>query len=467
MADAGTTGVLRSPRQASVTFSLDGNGAPRLKNLFYVRFVRGNSSSSQSNWDQSLGFYVKSVERPAIQPITEELHQYNKKRQVHTGWKANPVRIALYDTADSLCLQMWSEYSRYYFGDFGHAINSTDWGYDVTNNTFNDNDNKGFGFNPSNTTTITSATGAADTNSQFFFDRIQVFQVYNGQYIEFDLINPKITSFDPDDFSYDDSSVALINLTLSYEAIIWANNGAPQAISSSSVLNSAFQDTRLAGDVYAVPTTSTSVSTTTSTFTPASATSISALLTSETNQSYVTEQSYDSSTASGALAAYGAYNFGSVSGTPTASTTSSVATDLSIQALANPSLASALSVTPSNTQPTTTLPAALTSVAGLDAATVDAATAAIEAVANGRSDADAEAIIDELVKGVLAAGALGTGVTDQVSSAPATYTMGNGGAAPLTGGLQMSPNAYGIINATRSPTSQLCYNTSASTSSPS
>lgn len=465
MADAGTTGVLRSPRQASVTFSLDGKAAPRLKNLFYVQFVRGSSATSQSSWDKDLGFLVKSVERPAVQPITEELHQYNKKRQVHTGYKANPVRITVYDTADSLCLQMWSEYAQHYFGDFAHSITTKDWAYDVTNNSFNDADNKGFGFNPSGTTTMSSSTGATDTNSQFFFDRISVFQVYNGQFVQFDLINPKISSFDPDDLSYEDSGAAMINLTLVYEAIIWANNGAPQALSASSTLNAAFGDQRLDGDVYKVPTTSTSVSTSASTFSPASASSISALLSSDSSQTYSSLRTYDTSTAAGALAAYGDYNFGSTTGTSTA-VNRSVATDLSIQALANPALAAALSVTPRNTAASSSLPTSLASaVSGLDAATVDVARAAIQAVAQGRSDADTSYIVDELVKGVLAAGAIGTGVTDQVSSAPATYSLANGAAAPTSGGLQMSPDAYGIINASRSATSQLCFNSNASSSS--
>jgi hypothetical protein len=446
MAEAAATDILRSPRQASVTFSLDGKAAPRLKNLFYVRFVRGSSAASQSDWNKDLGFLVKTVERPAISPTTEELNQYNKKRQVYTGYKASPVRISVYDTADSLCQQMWSEYSQYYFGDFGHSITTSDFSYDVTTPDFKDGDGKGFGFVPSGATTMSTTTSTTDNNSQFFFDRIQIFQVWKGQYIQWDLINPRITSFDPDDLSYEDSQAALVNMTFAYEAIIMANKGAPQAMSASSVLTEAFKDLRLSGDVFDVPTVNTSLAA--SVFTDATRVA-TATLQSSLVQAPSVFRTYDTSQAGGALASYGNYDFGAVN-VPTAALQPlrSLATDLSLQSLANPALAAALNIrAQAQTPGLQASPLSVSAYGGIDAATYDVARAAVMKVSRGTSDQEAAYAIDAIIKSALAAGAVASGAYDEIA--------GNGTAQK---GLSLSPQAMGIMNAQGSPTAQICVN---------
>ncbi|RYD40490.1 MAG: hypothetical protein EOP83_35190, partial [Verrucomicrobiaceae bacterium] len=134
---------IRSPRQASQIFGLEGARAPRQKNLFVVNFRKAGDTTStgisDGTWNKDLGFLVKSVDRPSVDPKVEELNQYNKKRQVNTGYKIGTTRITVYDTADSMAMRMWAEYSKYYFGDFRHATQAaTDWGYDVTLRTFQD-----------------------------------------------------------------------------------------------------------------------------------------------------------------------------------------------------------------------------------------------------------------------------------------------------------------------------------------
>src|ERR1700748_3734813 len=123
---------IRTPRQASTIFGLDGASAPRSKGLFYVCFKQSGqvSAPATSGWQNNMGFLVKNIDRPSIQPEVTEVNQYNKKRQITLGYKIAPLKMTLYDTADSMVMQMWNEYSQWYFGDFGQS--ATSYSYDVT-----------------------------------------------------------------------------------------------------------------------------------------------------------------------------------------------------------------------------------------------------------------------------------------------------------------------------------------------
>lgn len=231
--------LIKSPQQASITFNLTGSSPVRLRNLFHVRFQSTYLDSSFGI--DSLGFLLKAATLPQIQPVTEELNQYNKKRQVHTGYKHQPVRLTFYDTADSKALQMFALYAKHFFGDFRHD-KTQDYRYDVTMSEFFDTGNRGYGFAPGG-----DSDAAKDQNSQFFFDRIDIYQVFNGQYVQHALINPKISSFDPEDLDYASSEVGLITCQVSYEAVYYVNDGKPQSISSDPYLSEAFKKPNLAG----------------------------------------------------------------------------------------------------------------------------------------------------------------------------------------------------------------------------
>jgi hypothetical protein len=233
------TRFLRTPHQASRIFGLDGPAAPRPKNLFYVSFKRGNdtvaSQTSQSAWQRDISFRVKAVDRPGVTPEVQELNQYNKKRQVYTGYKLQQMKVTFYDTADNTAGQMWNDYAQHYFGDFRHDENRDDFRWDVMANEYRDTAGAGFGFAPRQ-----ASQTEMEENVQFFFDTISVFQVFKQQFVQFDIINPKITSFDADDLSYEDSGIGLFTMVVAYEAIIYVNNGQPQAISENGSVSEVF-----------------------------------------------------------------------------------------------------------------------------------------------------------------------------------------------------------------------------------
>jgi hypothetical protein len=206
-------------------------GAPRPRFLFFVRFVPANSGN---NWNAGLTFAVKTADRPKMQPTVQELNQYNKKRLVQTGIKYDPVKVSFYDTTDASIAQLWAQYSAFYFGDFRQP-SGTSWSYDITAPQFIGGAS-GFGFSPPLNTDVV----ASINSSSYFFDRIEFYQVYAGEYVQYNLINPKITAYDPDGFDYSNSEAHMIDMTFQYEAVVYVNENAPASIANSAVLSPFF-----------------------------------------------------------------------------------------------------------------------------------------------------------------------------------------------------------------------------------
>jgi hypothetical protein len=210
--------VFVSPTQASDIFSQNGR-FPKQRHVFLVRFL---SAEVNANLPQTLTYAIKSVDRPSVQPHTEELNQYNKKRHIYTGYKLAPLKMSFYDTADGSAQQMWSNYTKYYFGDFSQANPSMFSGHDIYGPSFDDNAGN-YGFNAFN-------GGNTDTDSQFYFTTISILHFYSGTYDLYTMVNPRIISFAPDDLDYSDANVAVINVEFAYEALLFQpNTGQPSS----------------------------------------------------------------------------------------------------------------------------------------------------------------------------------------------------------------------------------------------
>jgi hypothetical protein len=258
--DKGRPIFSRGPRQASRIFGLDQerwDGAtsgttspPRPKFLFLVRFVRGVGQGGPE-WKDGVTFAVRRMDRPTVTPQIQELKQYNKKRLVQTGVKYDSVNIEFHDTLDAVLNTMWQEYSSYYFGDFRRTDQNA-WRYDITMPDFK-NEGQGFG--------LTLPPGDVNSPSYLeaahFFERVECYQLYGQNFTRFDLVNPKISRYDPDDMSYDAATESHgIRMSLDYEAIINHRDGNPTPISTSEELTVLF-GYQLDGDVYEPPQHST------------------------------------------------------------------------------------------------------------------------------------------------------------------------------------------------------------------
>lgn len=231
----------KSPSNATKAFALESpnwgaKGAhgetvapPRPKFLFMVRFVRGVGEGGPS-WANGLPLAVKRMDRPTFTPQTTVLTQYNKKRIINTGIRYDPVSVEFHDTADSMANYLWYEYATHHFGDF-RKTNEFDWGYDQTG----DLRDSGGGFGMAMPVGGADAPGALEAGN--FFSKVECYQFYGAHYVQYDLVNPKITKFDPDDFDYEANAAShSIKMTLDYEAVIMHNAYLPLPIVSNPEL---------------------------------------------------------------------------------------------------------------------------------------------------------------------------------------------------------------------------------------
>jgi hypothetical protein len=440
--------VIRSPRQATTVYGLDGGSAPRQKNLFYVRFVPSATlPATNTGWQNNLGFMVKSVDRPSIQPQVEELNQYNKKRQITVGYKIQPLRMSLYDTADSMVMSMWNDYSKWYYGDFNQTSDSFQ--YDVTLGSMNDS-GSGFGYQPRPSSNNNDKDDPNDLNSQFFFNQIEIYQVFGGQYVEFDLINPKIATFDPDELAYDSSEIATINMTLAYEGILYKNNGLPQPINQNSLLSFVFGqtfdgDSLIVSGATARPNYQTSIPNVTI---PPVSNSNFASLSSAVGLSV----NSGNTLASGALAQFGNYDFGSLS--RAVSLGGGIASDIASLASGNNPLSSLLNLpvgTPPVTNPESQLLGQTGSAPSPSVSSSDLDSALGELFSSGDTTNNPYAqsyISDNLAPGTAASAMMsGDSPTDQTVDGS---------------GLALNSQTYGVVNAQRPSYSQIGFNSSTS-----
>jgi hypothetical protein len=230
--------LLRDSRLASKIFGL-GQGSlttvPKPKFLFFVKFYQKSAFSALSGTVQTpsgisitntcnittsleeMGFVAKMVDKPKVRFQTEVLNQYNKKRLIQTKHEFQPITMKFHDTVDNRIFQMFQAYYKFYYGD---AWNTSvmNWQNDVVAPNFVYGSGLGantpWGYNPPTDSLITS------TNS-YFFDRIEIYQIFNGMYDLFTLVNPKIESFDPDEMNYEDGKgISEITMTIQYEGMI-------------------------------------------------------------------------------------------------------------------------------------------------------------------------------------------------------------------------------------------------------
>lgn len=229
-------------KQAPSIYHLGGADAPRSRGLFFIRFVCGDTVSESSRWVNDVAYLVKSVEQPRVQLKTEELNQYNKKRIVYTGSTYTPIAISFNDTASATAVQMWSDYIRYYFGDFNQNI--ANYTYDIVSGV---DDMKGmdagYGYRPR-----TGLSEEMDISSQYYFTRIEIYQVFRNSFTRTILVNPKIIDYSADELDYSQSEAATIKMSLSYEGFMYDNGGAPQSIYDDPILIQALKGIRLYGD---------------------------------------------------------------------------------------------------------------------------------------------------------------------------------------------------------------------------
>lgn len=235
--------IMREPsfkeyNAAQRTFSSAGSDGfntfilPKLKYSFIVEFILSETAlkfietqlpESHINFDlYKVSCFARAVDIPQCSYTIDTLNQYNKSR-IQTGHLVyKPVQLSFYDTTDSAAQLLLDAYRKYYYGDFFRKdLNSFrndvlsspnqfdsisgNWGRSVMNN--------------------------GNYNEQYFFKRINIYEIDNDTYTIHNMFNVFIEDVNSEQKTMDSMGEAgEISMTLRYEGIGNINNDGYSAI---------------------------------------------------------------------------------------------------------------------------------------------------------------------------------------------------------------------------------------------
>lgn len=237
----GTT-TLRDFTHASKIFRSNGYAlAPKMKFLFHAYFDINEQAYNQNlSTGTNYGVLVKSVKLPSYSMVTHELNQYNRKRIVQTKIKYETVNINFHDDSDNTITSLWEAYYTYYYkdgtnfnilkGNKGGAVggitrpvkSALDSEWNSRNIYSNPEQMQG----KNNWGYIGEVPGTVQPNKVSFFKKITIFGFNRHLFTAYTLINPIITGFSHDTYSYSDGAGTMeCQMSLQYETVVY-NEGA-------------------------------------------------------------------------------------------------------------------------------------------------------------------------------------------------------------------------------------------------
>jgi hypothetical protein len=235
---------LRDYTHASKTFRTNSYAyAPKFKFLFHVYFDINTEIPLNLPKDANFGLAVKTVKLPNFQLVTQELNQYNRKRIVQTKVKYDPIDITFHDDNDNLITRLWTTYFTYYYKDSSKpqvVFNGRRGNLATPTNISGGNQvspgaanyNLRTQYLPSDWYSGNSDWGYnGDSNNSSgvkipFFKQIHIFGFNQHNFTAYTLINPVITRFGHDTYSYSDGGGTMENsMSIDYETVVY-NSGA-------------------------------------------------------------------------------------------------------------------------------------------------------------------------------------------------------------------------------------------------
>jgi len=181
---------------------------PKQKFLFHVAInlnqnALRNTTLAQ-NYAPVLGMLVKNVNLPRFTMQVDKVNQYNRKKNIQQKVTYEDITITFHDDNLGLINQLWQNYFNYYYGDSGSSTIPGAYNRTATKNFSSINGNYGLD------------NGATAP----FFNYITLYQMAQGQYVSYKLINPLVTSWNHEQVAYDQSQAPHFNtMTLAFEAV--------------------------------------------------------------------------------------------------------------------------------------------------------------------------------------------------------------------------------------------------------
>ena len=181
---------------------------PKQKFLFHVAIsINPNAVSTPilvNNFKSVLGMLVKSVSLPKYTATVEKANQYNRKKNIQNRISYEDTTIKFHDDNMGLINLMWQNYFNYYNSDTRSASVPGAYNRTATRN---------FSF-------IRTPFGLDSGATDPFFNYITIYQMAQGEYLSYKLINPIITSWSHETVDYSQSQTPHENvMSLAFEAV--------------------------------------------------------------------------------------------------------------------------------------------------------------------------------------------------------------------------------------------------------
>jgi hypothetical protein len=181
---------------------------PKQKFLFHVSFHINKGAlrnlTLANTYSTQINMLVKSISLPKFTITAEKVNQYNRKKNLQNKVSYEEISVKFHDDNLGLINQLWQNYFNYYYADSASA--GITGAYDKTAiKKFNH---------------IRSNYGFDNGSSAPFFDYITIYQMAQGQYVSYKLINPIFTSWSHNGLDYAASTSTHDNdAMIAYEAV--------------------------------------------------------------------------------------------------------------------------------------------------------------------------------------------------------------------------------------------------------
>lgn len=180
---------------------------PKQKFLFHVAFHINKGAlrnlTLANTYNTQINMLVKSISLPKFSVSSDKVNQYNRKKNIQSKVSYEEISVKFHDDNLGLINQLWQNYFNYYYADSSSA--GITGAYDKTAI-------KKFNY-------IRSNYGLDNGSSAPFFDYITIYQMAQGQYVSYKLINPIFTSWSHNGLDYAGTGTHDNDATIAYEAV--------------------------------------------------------------------------------------------------------------------------------------------------------------------------------------------------------------------------------------------------------
>jgi hypothetical protein len=181
--------------------------APKTKFLFHVAFSINPGALRDISLVQrhrnEINMLVKTADLPNFQIQTEMLNQYNRKRNVQTTHKPQPLTIKFHDDNMGLINHVWQNYYSYYYADSisalvpGAYLGTATRNFDYTRTRY----------------------GLDNRSLVPFFNYIKIYHMARHEFVSYTLHNPIITQWNHSSVDYSSNTLHDNSMQVAYEAV--------------------------------------------------------------------------------------------------------------------------------------------------------------------------------------------------------------------------------------------------------